>query len=154
MNDFGMLKDVLDSISKSNNELIVLGSTLIGFLLVNILVASLDIYFQFRLKEKEKDILRFDLIEQNRIKHKEELYNLVQDLTYYNNSADITIYVQKSSSLRKYLQRYKLYYDKNLIDLVENFNDDYFISVLSNLSNKDFNKEREYLNKFIDEFNK
>jgi len=154
MNDFGMLKDVLDSISKSNDNLIVLGGTLLGFILVNIITAGVNIFYQFRLKEKEKDVLKFEILEQNRIRHKEELYNLVQDLMYYNNYSDLQLYLTKSSDLRMYLQRYKLYFNKELIELVEDFNDNYFITVLGQISNKNYIKENEYLNKLIDEFNR
>ncbi|MDH0660727.1 hypothetical protein [Empedobacter sp. GD03865] len=154
MNDFGMLKDVLDSISKSNDNLIVLGGTLLGFILVNIITAGVNIFYQFRLKEKEKDVLKFEILEQNRIRHKEELYNLVQDLMYYNNYSDLQLYLTKSSDLRMYLQRYKLYFNKELVELVEDFNDNYFITVLGQISNKNYIKENEYLNKLIDEFNR
>ncbi|MGV0828343.1 hypothetical protein ACTS9C_05525 [Empedobacter brevis] len=151
MNDFGMIKDVLESTLKSNKELIGLGSALIGFLVINIITALINIFLQFKLKNKDKDIIKYEILENQRISILSQLYLKLEDLTYYDGT-DSSNYLNKSNEINKFLSKNKIYLNKKIITSVNNYND-YFLSVLSDYRLKNYNKENELLNDYIKLFN-
>lgn len=152
MNDFGMLKDVLDSISDSNHNLIVLGGTLIGFIFVNILTVGTNIWYQFKLKNKDKEIIKYEKIEEFRLQVLIDLYILLEELTYYDGAVNQESYILKSNNINSYLSKNKLFIEKDIYDISDEFNN-YFLTVLQDFRKKDFRKEKEYLETFINKFN-
>jgi len=67
MNDFGALQNLIEAANNNINSNYNLTLTLLGFVCVNFLLTCLDIFFQFRLKNKEKSINSHNLKEAKRI---------------------------------------------------------------------------------------
>ena len=151
MNDFGALQEIVTSVNTNlcdNNKLLV---TLAVFVFVNLIATSLDIFFQFKLKNKEKGINKHNIRETKRVDVQEELYDMLEELTYFdgNNSSQ---YLIKGSLINKYLTKKRIYLNKDLITVTQNFND-YFLTVLSDYRNKNYQKEKDYLEEYSKIFN-
>jgi len=151
MNDFGALQNLIEAANKNINSNYNLTLTLLGFVSVNFLLTCLDIFFQFRLKNKEKSINSYNLKEAKRIETKDELYKLLEELTYYDGT-NAQLYQSKSAAINKFLTQKRLYLDKNIIKISQNFND-YFLTVLSDYRRKNFETETNFLEEYTIAFN-
>lgn len=151
MNDLGALQELITNANDKINDHTKLLITLAIFVFINIIATVLDIYFQFKLKEKDKGINKHVLRESKRIDTQEELYNMLEELTYFDNS-NSQVYQIKSSSINKYLTKKKIYLNKEIITVTQEFND-YFLNVLSDYRNKDYQKEIDYLERYSKIFN-
>lgn len=151
MNDFGALQELVVNVNEKINSNTKLLFTLGIFVVINIIATLLDIFFQFRLKEKEKDINNHNIRETKRVDTQEELYNMLEELTYYANSNSQS-YQIKSKEINKYLTKKRIYLNKEIIKITQEFND-YFLNVLSDYRNKDFQKETDFLERYSKIFN-
>lgn len=153
MNNLGVLKDLIENLSNdisSNNKLII-GLTI--FVGVNFLIALLNIFFQFRLKNKDKDINSHNLREAIRIEKQNNLYSLLESLSYYDgNKENHQLYYEKVSEINKYITRERLFLSKHLINISQQFTD-YFLGVLSDYRTKSYEKEMEILESYCLKFN-
>lgn len=151
MADFGALQEIITSVNtklSENNKLLV---TLAVFVFVNLIATVLDIFFQFRLKNKEKGINKHNIRETKRVDVQEALYNMLEELTYYDGN-NPSQYYSKISLINKYLTQKRLYLTKDLVKIAQNYND-YFLTVLSDYRNKNYQKEIDYLEEFSNIFN-
>lgn len=151
MNDLGALQELITDANNKINDHTKLLITLAIFVFINILATVLDIYFQFKLKEKDKGINKHIIRETKRVDTQEELYNMLEELTYFDNS-NAQLYHTKSKAINKYLTRKKIYLNKEIIKVTQEFND-YFLSVLSDYRNKDYQKETDFLERYSKIFN-
>lgn len=151
MNDFGALQNLIEAANKNISANYNLTITLLGFVCLNFLLTCLDIFFQFRLKNKEKSINSHNLKESKRINIQEELYKLLEELTYYDGS-DAVNYQTKSNKINKYLTKERLYLDKTIIKITQNFND-YFLTVLGDYRKKNYSTETDFLEEYSKIFN-
>jgi hypothetical protein len=151
MNDFGALQELVVNVNEKINNNTKLLITLAFFVLINIIATLLDIYFQFKLKEKEKDINKHNIRETKRVDIQEDLYNMLEELTYFDGS-NFQLYQTKSKEINKYLTKKRIYLNKDIIKITQEFND-YFLSVLSDYRNKDFQKEISFLERYSKIFN-
>ena len=151
MNDFGALQNLIEAANKSIDSNYNLTLTLLGFVCLNFLLTCLDIFFQFKLKNKEKSINSYNLKEVKRIETQDELYKLLEELTYYDGT-NTQSYQAKSAAINKFLTQKKIYLSKNIIKISQNFND-YFLTVLGDYRRKNYSTEIEYLEEYNKAFN-
>lgn len=153
MNNLGALKDLIENLSSdisSNNRLII---GLLIFVGLNLLLALLNIFFQFRLKNKDKDINSHNLREVKRIEQQHSLYSMLESLSYYNgNKESFQLYHDKVAEINKFLTRERLFLSKCLIKISQQYTD-YFLGVLSDYRTKSYEKEMEILESFSTRFN-
>ncbi len=153
MNNFGALKDLIVSLSgdiSSTNKLIIGLSVFVG---LNFLLAILNIIFQFKLKNKEKDINSYNLREVKRIELQHSLYTMLESLSYYDGTKEnFKLYHEKVSEINKFITREKLFLSKRLIQISQQYTD-YFLSVLSDYRTKNYEREMEMLELYSVKFN-
>lgn len=151
MNDLGALQELVRTANESINANYNLTITLSCFVGVNLLATGLDIFFQFKLKNKEKSITKHSLRESKRIDAQELLYNMLEELTYYDGS-NSTNFQNKVSIINKYLTQKKIFLNKEIISIAQNFND-YFLTVLGDYRNKNYQIEASFLEEYDKIFN-
>ena len=150
INDFGALQNLVDQANKGIQANYNLTLTLSAFVLVNIILAGLDIFFQFRLKTKEKGITKHNLRESKRIDAQEHLYNLLEELSYYDGN-DPT-YSAKVSLIMQFLTKKRIFLNGDIIKLTQEYTD-YFLTVLVDFRNKDYDIEMMILDRYCKIFN-
>lgn len=151
VNDFGALEKLIESANSNiedNSNLIITLSFFVG---LNLLITIIDIAVQFKIKNKEKDINHHNLRESKRIDAQEKLYNLLEELTYYDNN-NSQIYQIKSSDINKFITQKKIFLNKQIISIAQEFND-YFLTVLADYRKKNYSKEMDLLDKYSKIFN-
>ncbi|MEI7508449.1 MAG: hypothetical protein WCJ62_03190 [Flavobacterium sp.] len=151
MNDFGALQNLIEAANKSINSNYNLTLALLGFVFVNFFLTCLNIFFQFKLKNKEKSINSYNLKEAKRIETQDELYRLLEELTYYDGT-NTHSYQVRTAEINKFLTQKKIYLSKNIIKISQNFND-YFLTVLGDYRRKNYSTEMEYLEEYNKAFN-
>lgn len=151
MNDFGALEKLVEAANSSINSNYNLTITLAIFVFINLILTIIDIIFQFKLKNKEKGIAKHNLRESKRIEVQELLYNMLEELTYYDNN-DHQSYHQKSNLINKYLTQKRIFLNAEIISITQEFND-YFLSVLADYRNKEYQKEIKILENYCKIFN-
>jgi hypothetical protein len=153
MNDFSALKELIDNLSNdisSNNSLII---ALSGFVGLNLLLAILNIVFQFKLKNKDKEINSHNLREVKRIEQQNSLYSMLECLSYYDgNKENFQLYHEKVSEINKFITRERLFLSKHLIRIAQQYVD-YFLGVLSDYRTKSYEKEMVMLESYSTKFN-
>lgn len=146
MNSLGALFKIIEQLSTditSNNNLTI---ALLVFVFINLLSSVLNILFQFKLKNKEKEINGHNLREIKRIEIQEELYSLLENSTYYdgNKTED---FLKEISDINFFLTKKRLYLTKKIIKITQEFND-YNTGVLCDYRTKNYNTELEMLEKY------
>lgn len=153
MNNLGALQNLIESLNNdisSNNKLIIGLSVFVG---LNLILAIMNIIFQFRLKDKEKDINSYNLREAKRIEQQHCLYSMLENLSYYDgNTETIQFYHSKVSEINKFLTREKLFLSGHLIKISQQYTD-YFLGVLSDYRTKSYEREMEMLELYNLRFN-
>jgi hypothetical protein len=144
-----LIESLNNDISDYHNLLIAL-SIFVG---LNLILAGINIIVQFKLKNKEKEINGHNLREKNRIEHQEELYSKLENLTYYDgNPLMLQDYSSQVSGINAFLTKKRLYLNKDLIALSQEFTD-YFLQVLSDYRRKSYEKEMKLLEEYCTKFN-
>lgn len=159
MNDFGLTEKMIESLKNlqalnSENAESVKNFIIafIVFAIANIATIIVNLFMQFKLKNKDIDIIKFNLREGERIKILFKLYEHLEQLTYYDNT-DQAIFLEKTKEINRFITKNKLYIAKNYISVAQEFND-YFLTVLSDYRNKNFTNENRLLDEFTSIFNK
>lgn len=151
MNNLGVLERLIKNLGDdiSDNYNLITGLSI--FVGINLLIAIANIIVQFKLKNKEKEINNHNLREEKRIEHQEELYKMLEELTYFNG-AEKDHYHEKLVEINKCLTQKRLYLEKPIISVAQKFTD-YFLSVLSDYRKKDYKQEIILLEEYSKEFN-
>lgn len=153
MNNLGALNDLIENLSSdisSNNKLIIGLSVFVG---LNFLLAILNIIFQFRLKNKEKDINSHNLREVKRIEQQHSLYKMLESLSYYDgNKENHQHFHEIVSEINKFLTRERLFLSKHIIKISQQYTD-YFLGVLCDFRTKSYEREIEMLETYNSKFN-
>lgn len=153
MINIGILQKLIQQLENdlsTNNKLIIALSI---FVLLNFILSGINIYFQFRLKNKEKEINNHNLRESKRIENQEILYVLLEKLTYYNGSKKEQKDFQKQiTEINQFLTRKRIYLNKKIISIAQEFTD-YNTEILVDYRKKNYEKEMIILEKYNKEFN-
>jgi hypothetical protein len=153
MNNIGILQKLIEQLEtdlSTNNKLII---SLIIFVVLNLILAGINIFFQFRLKNKDKEVNNHNLREIKRIEHQEELYVLLESLTYYNGTSKEKVSFQKKMTLiNQFLTQKKIYLNKEIIKISQEFTD-YNTQLLVDYRKKNYEKELMILEKYNTQFN-
>lgn len=153
MNNLGVLKELIETLSSdisSNNKLIIGLSVFVG---LNLILAILNIVFQFKLKNKDKDVNSHNLREVKRIEQQHSLYSMLESLSYYDGAKEnLQIYHEKVSEINKFITRERLFLSKHLIKISQQYTD-YFLGVLSDYRTKSYEREIEMLESYSLKFN-
>jgi hypothetical protein len=153
MNDFGILEKLIENLGENVSSHFKMMLTISIFVGLNIVLAVINIFFQFKIKNKEKEINQHNLREVKRIENQENLYTLLEKLTYYDGDAGkLKEYHSILVEINKFLTGKKLYLNKDLIKISQDFTD-YFLNVLTDYRKKDYEKETKYLEKYCSKFN-
>jgi t-SNARE complex subunit (syntaxin) len=137
-----------ETLIQSNEKLII---TLILFVGVNALLTGVTIFFNFRLKNKEKGIKSHSVREQGRMKHQATLYEMLEDLSNIDKTTKNN-YLKKTTLINQFLTSKKIYLTKDTIKIATEIND-YFLSLISDYRKRDFNTELKLMDKYSDAFN-
>lgn len=151
MNNLGVLQKLIEQLESDlshNNKLII---ALIIFVLLNFVVTGINIYFQFKLKNKEKEINNHNLRETKRIEHQEQLYILLESLTYFDGTAKEK-FQQTIIEINRFLTKKRIYLNKDIIKISQEFTD-YNTQVLVDYRKKNYEKELLILEKYNTKFN-
>jgi len=152
MNNVSIIKDLFEIYSKdiqNNTKLLI---ALIVFISINLIVTFINIYAQIKLKNKEKKIYSFNLKEKRRIETSEELFKMLDELTFFDGKNTNDSFLTKIQTLERYVSSNKLYISKDVQSIVQDYND-YFKSVLTDYRTKDYAKEIEFTKCFCNIFN-
>lgn len=152
MNDPSLIKEIIETYTISNNKLTSLSITIIIFTSANIIAIIANIWSSFRLKNKEKGIIKYEKLEESRIRIHHELFLKLEELTYYSptdNSDDFTI---KSNEINTFLSKNRLFINKDIYKITDEFNN-YFLTVIQDYRKKNTEKEIKILDKYIKLFN-
>ncbi|MDM1368858.1 hypothetical protein [Myroides marinus] len=158
MADFGAIEKMAQLVIDNNlkddlNSVRSIFITFIVFCIINIATIGINWFIQFKLKDKEFDIINHNLREKERMAIIKELYSFLEDLTYYLDENDKPQYLEKTNQINKYITKNKLFIDENYIAITKEFTD-YFLNVLNDFRLKNYTTELSILDKFIKEFNK
>ena len=151
MNDFSALQKLIETSTQSIDSYHNLYLTLICFVGVNIIITIINIIFKFKLKNKDKSINSHNLREAKRMEIQEQLYKMLEEMTYYDGT-ETTNYQKKSTEINRFLTQKRLYLKKEIIQITQNFND-YFLTVLIDYRRKNFQTEMNYLEEYNKVFN-
>lgn len=149
MNNFGLLKAITSSIASSND----ISIAILTFISLNFVLTSINVWFQFRLKRKDKELHRSNLIEEKRIKINEELFSKFQKLNYFEPKPNNSSYLKQITSLERFVNTNRLYIKKSVSKLVVKFTD-YHKSVLTDIRKKNIVVEDKIIDEFAKIFNK
>lgn len=153
MNNIGITQKLIEQLESdlsTNNKLII---ALIFFVLLNFILTGINIYFQFRLKNKDKEINNHNLRESKRIEHQEKLYGLLERLTYYDGSSSEKNKFQKQITvINQFLTQKRIYLNKEIIKITQEFTD-YNTQILVDYRKKNYEKEMNLLEKYNNKFN-
>lgn len=124
---------------------------LLGFALQ--VVSSLSsLIIQWRLKNLDKNITKFNLREERRIKVYEEVYRQMVSLTWFIPGDPITQLNSDISSLDSYIQVQKLYIANNVKSVLDDYLD-HFRAVVSAPYRKNIAEENRMLEEYYKLFN-
>lgn len=153
MDDFGILEKLIENLGDDVSSHFKMMLTISIFVGLNIVLALINIFVQFKLKNKEKEINQHNLREVKRIENQENLYTLLEKLTYYDGDVGkLEEYHSKLVHINKFLTGKKLYLNRDLIIISQEFTD-YFLSILTDYRKKDYEKETKFLEKYCSKFN-
>lgn len=153
MNNLGILQKLIEQLESditTNNKLVIALSI---FVLLNFILTGINIYFQFKLKNKDKEINHHNLRESKRIEHQEKLYVLLESLTYFDGSTKSKNEFKKTlTEINKFLTQKKIYLNKDIIKISQEFTD-YNTKLLVDFRKKNYEKEMTILDKYNTKFN-
>ena len=153
MNNIKILEKLIEQLQddlSDNNKLMI---SLMIFVLLNLILAGINIFFQFKLKNKDKEINNHNLREVKRIENQEQLYILLESLTYYNGTTKAKVSFQKKITLiNKFITQKSIYLNKDIIKISQEFCD-YNTQLLVDYRKKNYEKELVILEKFNNRFN-
>lgn len=158
MNDYGLTEKAIDilgdfqDLSKNIESVKKFIVAFVVFATLNIISIVGNLFMQFKLKNKDKDIIKFNLRENERIKILFHLYELLEQLTYYNGD-ERDEFLEKTKKINRFITKNKLYLDKSFIKIAQEMND-YFLTVISDYRNKDYKNETKLLDEYTKLFNK
>ena len=150
MNNFGILKDLIESYSKDialNNKLLV---ALLVFISINLITTIINIISQHRLKNKDKKIISFKIKEGKRISIFETIYQKLDEMTFFSGKDDSEKLLQETE---KHISSNKIYIGKKELKLMY-VATDYFKTVASDYRKKDYAEEIKFFDKLSATFNK
>ena len=153
MNNVGVYKQIIGQLENdlsTNNKLIII---LIIFVFLNFLLTGINIYFQFKLKNKDKEISNHNLRESKRIDHQEQLYTLLESLTYFDGTPKEKNKFKKTiTDINRFITQKRIYLSKDIIKITQEFTD-YNTQLLVDYRKKNYEKEMGILEKFNTHFN-
>ncbi|CAA0154872.1 conserved hypothetical protein [Tenacibaculum maritimum] len=153
MNNLGILQKLIEQLESdlsTNNKLVIALSI---FVLLNFILTAINIYFQFKLKDKDKEINHHNLRESKRIENQEKLYIMLESLTYYDGSSKAkTTFKKTITEINQFLTQKKIYLNKDIISISQEFTD-YNTQVLVDYRKKNYEKEMIILEKYNNKFN-
>ncbi len=159
MADFGVTEKLIqlfidNGIKDDLNSMRSIFITFIVFCSLNIIFLGINWWVQFKLKNKEFDVINHNLREVERMKVLRELYLKLETLTYYmGNTAEVPEYVNKTKEINSYVTQNKLFISVKYQAITTEFID-YILAILSDFRKNDLKKKSEILDKFIKEFNR
>ena len=144
--------ETLKILTKNYTDLKTLLWILIGVIVVHILAMLFRYFLDYKLKERDKNIHKKNLLVNRTIQIQELLFNYLDELTLFEFDQSVLM-LQKISEIERFVVKNKLYIDKEVLQVTEKCLD-YFKSLLSTFSNKDVKKEMLFLEEYVKKFNK
>lgn len=149
MNDYSMLKDIIEATNKNNNSLLI---ALIILISINIGIELFRFIGMIILSNKDKSNKRQLLIDEKRIKVLEQLFQSLDSLSLHDKSESSQM-LEKIKEINLYVTKNKLYipkpFQRNTSDIL-----DYFKNVMTDYRLKSIEKETQLFEKYCNEFNK
>lgn len=126
--------------------------TLISILLVNIIVVVINCVTQFRLKSKEKKILKYGKIQDRSIEICVELYNKLEQLSIIEGTVHAEELARKVNEINAFIIHFKLFISHGLQKCSHDITD-YYMSIQIRPELKDLEKEQKLFDLFSKTFN-
>lgn len=153
MNNFGILKDLLENYKEDlalNNKLMV---ALLIFISINLITAIINILSQHNLKSKDKKIISFKIKEEKKIHIFEEIYQKLDKISFFDGKNDTEEFLNTIQDTEKYMSACKIHFNKNERAVMYEITD-YYKIVLVDYRKKDFHNETKLFSKLSDLYNK
>ena len=153
MNNLGVLNKLIESYSGDlmlNSKLLIALSI---FIFINLITTIINIYSQHVLQTKEKKIFSFTIKEKRRIEIFEEIYLLLDNLSFFDGRSDNAEFLIQIQSTEQVISSHKLFLPKKEQILIYNISD-YYKTVLTDHRKKNYENETELFKKLEDEFRK
>lgn len=153
MNNFGILKELIESYSEDialNNKLLV---AILIFILINLFTTMINIISQHRLKNKDKKIISFKIKEEKRILIFERIYQELEKMTFFSGKNDSEQLLQLIQVTERNISSNKIYIGKRELKLMYETTD-YFKTVASDFRRKNYESEINFFEKLSNVFNK
>ncbi|GAB3742273.1 hypothetical protein GCM10027594_21740 [Hymenobacter agri] len=125
---------------------------LIFGIVIQIASALFSIFVQWRLKNIEKNVTKFNLREEKRIVVLEDIYHKMSDLTWFFPGESVEELNVKIQVIDRLVSSKRLYLSEELNRLIGRYLD-HFRNVSANHSRKNIQKEEEMLDEFANIFN-
>lgn len=150
--DSSIILEQIDSLGKEiqgNSKLLwAIGSLLIA----DIILVGIRIIADFKLKNLDKSIASFNIKESKKILVYENLYKMMNDLTFVLQN-ESTLILDKISEIERFNNENYLYIKDDANTIINDFCN-YFRRVLTDFRTKKLETELEFLSKFKECFNK
>lgn len=141
----------LELLSKQNNDVVLI--LIVVNILISIIIFVTNYYKDFKLKDKDKEVHRFTLLEERRIDVLNKLYIYMNNLLSLQLSKNLNLKTKRQlSEFKEFYTQNGLYISKPIKKILLEFYD-YCTEVEINIANKDIKKEDLLLEKFSNEFN-
>lgn len=153
MNNFGILKELIESYSKDialNNKLLI---AVLIFILINLFTTIINIISQHRLKNKDKKIISFKIKEEKRILIFEGIYRELDKMTFFSGKDDSEQLLQSIQEIERNISSNKIYIGKKELKIMYETTD-YFKTVASDFRRKNYESEIEFFDRLSNVFNK
>jgi hypothetical protein len=147
--DYLTLKEYIKTLNENNDSLT---TVLILLVSVNIIVEVIRFISKIVLSNKDRANGRQLLIDENRIKKIERLFQSLDRLSLFDRNESVEM-LDEIKRINQFVTKNKLYLSKKFQSKTNKILD-YYKDVLTDYRNKDIKKETELINKFCDEFKK
>ena len=127
--------------------------TLTLILIVNIGVVIINCLAQFRLKTKEKSILKYGKIQDRSLQICVELYHKLEQISLMTETVNAEELARKVNEINAFIQHYKLFISDELRKCSQDITD-YYMNIQTVPSLKDWGKEQKLFDQFSKTFNK
>lgn len=127
--------------------------TLTLILIVNIGVVIINCFTQFKLKTKEKSILKYGKIQDRSLEICVELYHKLEQISLMTEAVNAEELAKKVNEINAFIQHYKLFISNELRKYSQDITD-YYMNIQTVPSLKDWGKEQKLFDQFSKTFNK
>lgn len=149
MNELEVIKELL----QNREDKTSFYWAIIVLLGLNLIAAFANFFQAIYLKNKESKQYRNQIREDRRLTILENLYNFLEELTYFDGKEGNDELLSKIASIEKFSSKNNIYISKEIRKSVSSTLD-YYRSITTDFRKKDYSSESDFLSEFVRLFNK